>query len=175
MIPERLKFLVSPDLPPAQLAEVFHRAGKQLFLGGGSVRDAFLERDLEDFEGLPRDGDVPDGDRIFRMPYLDPEGRMTVAQWNTAAFGPDYRLAPLEAVTETFTWRLPDDVAEGPLTVTAEAAIGASPPATASRRQRRAIPAIPALLTVCPSATATKKRKGGPRAALRISDSASCG
>ena len=32
-------------------------------------------------------GDVPDGDRIFRMPYFDPQGRMTVAQWNTASFG----------------------------------------------------------------------------------------
>ena len=38
---------------------------------------------------------VPAGDRIFRLPYLDPQGRMTIAQWNTASFGPDYRLAPL--------------------------------------------------------------------------------
>jgi nitrate/TMAO reductase-like tetraheme cytochrome c subunit len=72
------------------------------------------------FEGLPRDGDVPDGDRIFRMPYLDPKGRMTIAQWNTAAFGPDYRLSPLEAVRETYTWSLPGDLPPGPVTVTAE-------------------------------------------------------
>jgi len=44
---------------------------------------------------------------------------MTVAQWNTAAFGPDYRLAPLQAVNETFSWSLPADVAPGPVTVTA--------------------------------------------------------
>ncbi len=75
---------------------------------------------LEDFKGLERDGDVPAGDRIFRLPYLDEQGRMTVAQWNTAAFGPDYRLAPLQAVTETFTWQLPDDLPEGEVTVTAE-------------------------------------------------------
>lgn len=75
---------------------------------------------LPDFPGLKRDGEVPAGDRIFRLPYLDPQGRMTVAQWNTAAFGPDYRLAPLAAVNETFTWRLPEDVAAGPVTVTAE-------------------------------------------------------
>jgi nitrate/TMAO reductase-like tetraheme cytochrome c subunit len=76
-------------------------------------------RGIADFPGLPRDGDVPDGDRIFRLPYLDPQGRMTIAQWNTAAFGPDYRLAPLSAVNETFTWKVPDDAADGPLTVTA--------------------------------------------------------
>ena len=45
---------------------------------------------------------------------------MTMAQWNTAAFGPDYRLAPLAAVTETYTWKLPDDLPPGPVTVTAE-------------------------------------------------------
>ncbi len=74
---------------------------------------------LEDFKGLERDGDVPAGDRIFRLPYLDEQGRMTVAQWNTAAFGPDYRLAPLKATNETFTWKLPKDIAPGPVTVTA--------------------------------------------------------
>ena len=50
MIPPRLEFLVSPDLPPAQLAGVFSSAGHQLFLVGGSVRDAFLERAVEDFD-----------------------------------------------------------------------------------------------------------------------------
>jgi len=76
-------------------------------------------QELEDFKGLARDGNVPDGSRIFRLPYLDPEGRMTVAQWNTAAFGPDYRLAPLRAVNETYTWQLPKSVAAGEVTVTA--------------------------------------------------------
>ena len=50
MTPKRLEFLVSPDLPPAQLSEIFTAAGHQLFLVGGSVRDAFLERDVEDFD-----------------------------------------------------------------------------------------------------------------------------
>ena len=50
MIPPRLQFLVSPDLPPAQLAEVFSAAGHKLFLVGGSVRDAFLQRRVEDFD-----------------------------------------------------------------------------------------------------------------------------
>jgi hypothetical protein len=74
---------------------------------------------LDDFVGLKRDGQVPAGDRIFRLPYLDEQGRMTVAQWNTAAFGTDYRLAPLKARNETFTWTLPDGLASGDLTVTA--------------------------------------------------------
>ncbi len=76
-------------------------------------------QEIEAFPGLSRDGDVPDGDRIFRLPYLDPQGRMTVAQWNTAAFGPDYRLAPLQARNETFTWQLPKDVPVGAVEVTA--------------------------------------------------------
>lgn len=50
MIPERLLFLKQPELPPAQLAEVFAEAGEELFLVGGSVRDALLGRDLEDFD-----------------------------------------------------------------------------------------------------------------------------
>jgi poly(A) polymerase len=50
VIPERLRFLVSPDLPPAQLAEVFSAAGHKLFLVGGSVRDAFLQRRVDDFD-----------------------------------------------------------------------------------------------------------------------------
>jgi hypothetical protein len=74
---------------------------------------------IAEFKGLLRDAPVPAGDRIFRLPYLDPAGRMTVAQWNTAAFGPDYRLKPLQAVNETYTWSLPDDVAPGPVSVTA--------------------------------------------------------
>ncbi|HPW55220.1 MAG: hypothetical protein KA072_02850 [Thermoanaerobaculaceae bacterium] len=77
---------------------------------------------IADFPGLKRDGTyatMKPGDRIFRLPYLDPKGRMTIAQWNTAAFGTDYRLAPLAARTETFTWKLPQDTPPGPVTVTA--------------------------------------------------------
>ncbi len=73
---------------------------------------------LAGFAGLPRDGTVPDGDRIFRLPYFDERGRMTIAQWNTARLGADYRLAPLQAVTETFTWS-PADLPPGPVAVTA--------------------------------------------------------
>ena len=46
---------------------------------------------------------------------------MTIAQWNTAGFGPDYRLAPLVAVPESYTWTLPADLPEGEVRVTATA------------------------------------------------------
>jgi poly(A) polymerase len=49
VIPKRLEFLVSADLPPAQLHDVFAGAGHQLYLVGGSVRDAFLERGMDDY------------------------------------------------------------------------------------------------------------------------------
>jgi hypothetical protein len=74
------------------------------------------------FAGLKRDGTyaaMKPGDRIFRLPYLDPKGRMTIAQWGTADFGPDYRLAPLSATAETLTWKLPQDMPPGMVTVTA--------------------------------------------------------
>lgn len=50
VIPKRLEYLVSPQLPPAQLAALFETAGHELFLVGGSVRDAFLERPVVDFD-----------------------------------------------------------------------------------------------------------------------------
>lgn len=74
---------------------------------------------LVGFQGLARDGDVPDGDRIFRMPYFDEQGRMTIAQWNTATLGTDYRLAPLAAVTETFLLSPKADLPPGPVVITA--------------------------------------------------------
>jgi len=71
------------------------------------------------FKGLPRDG-VPPGDRIFRMPYFDPQGRMTIMQWNTKSFGTDYRIGPRETRIESFTWQLPDDIAAGRVTFEAK-------------------------------------------------------
>ncbi|MBN2171743.1 MAG: hypothetical protein JW819_10545 [Candidatus Krumholzibacteriota bacterium] len=71
-----------------------------------------------DFPGVQRDGE-PVGDRIYRKAYLDPEGRMTMMQWNTQSFGVDYRLGPRETVLETFTWDMPDDIAVGRVTVAA--------------------------------------------------------
>ncbi len=76
--------------------------------------------DLPDFKGLARD-DLPyEGDRVFRLPYFDPKGRMTIAQWHTASQGTDYRIGPRETKIETFTWELPADIAPGKVRVVAE-------------------------------------------------------
>ncbi len=72
-----------------------------------------------DFKGLPRDALPFEGDRIFRLPYLDEFGRETIMQWNTASLGIDYRIGPRETKIEEFTWELPDDIPEGIVTVTA--------------------------------------------------------
>ncbi len=74
--------------------------------------------EIPDFKGLQRDG-VPIGDRIFRMPFLDPEGRMTICQWNTEATGTDYRIGPRETKIEKYTWNIPDTIPEGTVTVRA--------------------------------------------------------
>ncbi|MEX1037822.1 MAG: CCA tRNA nucleotidyltransferase [Acidimicrobiia bacterium] len=50
MIPERLNFLVEPEGVPAHLSTMFGRAGHELYLVGGSVRDAFLGRPMEDLD-----------------------------------------------------------------------------------------------------------------------------
>ncbi len=70
------------------------------------------------FKGVPRDG-IPVGDRIFRMPYFDPQGRVTLQQWNTKTLGVDYRFGPRESKIETCTFSLPPDLPPGTLTVTA--------------------------------------------------------
>lgn len=87
--------------------------------------DARAYRDLaemmdvpEGFDGLLRDG-VPIGDRIFRMPYFTENGEMTMAQWNTASFGVDYRIGPRETKIETYTWTPPGDIAPGKVSVRA--------------------------------------------------------
>ena len=83
-----------------------------------AYQDLAVPLGLSDFAGLPRDG-VPTGCRIFRMPYFDPQGRMTIMQWNTKSLGTDYRLGPRETKIETYTWELPDDIALGKVTFTA--------------------------------------------------------
>ena len=50
MIPDRLEFLTDADLPPMQLARIFADAGEEIYLVGGSVRDAILGNDLGDFD-----------------------------------------------------------------------------------------------------------------------------
>jgi len=70
------------------------------------------------FKGVQRDG-VPFGDRIFRMPYFDPQGRMTIQQWNTKSLGVDYRIGPRETKLETFTFTIPSNCPPGEMKITA--------------------------------------------------------
>ncbi len=83
-----------------------------------AYQDMGIALEIENFEGVQRDG-IPIGDRIFRMPYFDPQGRMTIQQWNTASLGVDYRIGPRETKTETFTFNLPFDLPPGELKINA--------------------------------------------------------
>lgn len=83
-----------------------------------AYQDMGIPKKISDFKGVQRDG-VPAGNRIFRMPYFDPEGRMTIMQWNTARLGVDYRIGPRETKTEKFTFRIPASVPPGTMKVTA--------------------------------------------------------
>lgn len=94
--------------------------GEGMTIGSDELAYADLGKamGISDFKGVNRDG-IPLGDRIFRMPYLDENGMMTILQWNTRSLGVDYRIGPRETKTEKFTFRLPDDIAIGKLTATA--------------------------------------------------------
>lgn len=89
-----------------------------------AYQDLGIALEMPDFPGIGRDGIGSDGltvgDRIFRMAYHDPQGRMTIQQWNTASLGPDYRIGPRETKVESFSFEMPEDVAPGPVTVRAE-------------------------------------------------------
>ena len=89
-------------------------AGEQYTIAADvlAYQDMGVALDRPDFPGVQRDG-VPVGDRIFRMPYFDDQGRMTIQQWNTVALGVDYRIGPRETKVESFTWEMPDDIAPG--------------------------------------------------------------
>lgn len=83
-----------------------------------AYQDMGIALDDPGFAGVQRDG-LPIGDRIFRMPYFDPQGRMTIQQWNTKSLGVDYRFSPRETKLETFTFNLPEELPPGKMKVTA--------------------------------------------------------
>jgi nitrate/TMAO reductase-like tetraheme cytochrome c subunit len=84
-----------------------------------AYQDLGIAQGKPNFPGLARDG-VPVGNRIFRMPYFDPEGRMTIMQWFTKTLGVDYRIGPRETKIETFTWKLPENIPVGKITFKAQ-------------------------------------------------------
>ena len=72
------------------------------------------------YKGISRDGNVPDGSRIFRRPFFDPQGRMTICQWFTKKNSDiDYRIGPRETKLETYTWNVPETVSPQTMIVTA--------------------------------------------------------
>ena len=75
-------------------------------------------RSIPDFKGVPRDA-LPEGDRIFTLPYFNEKGERTIAQWNTASQGVDYRIPPRGSKVETYTWELPFEMADGEVTIRA--------------------------------------------------------
>lgn len=83
-----------------------------------AYQDMGIPLNLKDFKGIQRDG-IPLGNRIFRMPYFDPQGRMTIMQWNTASLGYDYRFGPRETKIETFKWLIPDNIEPGEVIIKA--------------------------------------------------------
>ncbi len=83
-----------------------------------AYQDMGIAKNDPNFKGVQRDG-VPVGDRIFRMAYFDPQGRMTIQQWNTASLGHDYRIGPRETKIETYTFNVPIDAAPGPMKISA--------------------------------------------------------
>ncbi len=95
-------------------------AGEEYTIAANTLayQDFGIPLDIPDFKGIQRDG-VPEGDRIFRLPYLDPQGRMTIMQWNTASQATDYRIGPRETKIETYTWTVPENAAPGPMRVKA--------------------------------------------------------
>jgi nitrate/TMAO reductase-like tetraheme cytochrome c subunit len=94
--------------------------GEEYTIAGDALayQDMAIPLGLDDFQGIRRE-DVPVGDRIFRMPYFDPQGRMTIMQWNTASLGVDYRIGPRETKIETYSFNLPYDIIPGKLTIRA--------------------------------------------------------
>ena len=94
--------------------------GEEYTIGADALayQDMGIALNDPDFPGVQRDG-IPVGDRIFRMAYFDPQGRMTIQQWNTKSLGVDYRIGPRETKLETCTFALPQDAAPGPMTITA--------------------------------------------------------
>ena len=93
----------------------FEGEGQTITSNELSYQDMGEPLDDPEFEGLPRDATIYEGDRIFCLPYFDEQGRRTIQQWNTASLGVDYRIGPRQTRIETYTWTLPEDLPGGKL------------------------------------------------------------
>jgi poly(A) polymerase len=73
MIPERLQWLVRADAPASELAEIFSAAGHELYLVGGSLRDALCGK--------------PPSDLDFATAARPEQIRRAVEDWADSVFG----------------------------------------------------------------------------------------
>jgi hypothetical protein len=94
-----------------------------------------------DFPGVPREA-LPEGDRIYRLVFLDPQGRPTIAQWNCASQPFDNRLKPLETRIETYIWTVPAGVPAGPLALRATLRYRKLPQSVADLFEMRPVPTV---------------------------------
>jgi len=94
-----------------------------------------------DFAGAAREA-LPEGDRIYRMMFLDPQGRPTIAQWNCASQPFDNRLRPLETRVEVYTWTVPVEMQVGPLALRATLRYRKLPQSVADLFQLGKIPIV---------------------------------
>ena len=91
-VPARLRWLVEPGSVPVELGELFERAGHQLFLVGGSLRDALLGRPHEDLD--------------FATDALPDEVRRTVSGWADAVHGVGAAFGTIAAVKDGRTYEI---------------------------------------------------------------------
>jgi hypothetical protein len=97
---------------------------------------------IDGFDGIPRDA-LPEGDRLYRKVFLNPDGEETIAQWfakRTDVF--DNRLEPLKARTEGYEWSVPEKTAEGVLNVEATLSYRRLPQSVADLVEIGTVPVI---------------------------------
>lgn len=92
MIPDRLRWLVEPGSAPAELGARFNAAGHELYLVGGSVRDALLNRAHDDLD-FTTDARPADVRRILRG-------------WAEAVFGMGEAFGTIGALRDGHTYEI---------------------------------------------------------------------
>lgn len=130
MIPDRLRWLVEPGSPSVALAERFTAAGRDLYIVGGSVRDAFLGRQSTDLD-LTTDarpdeiktiiGDVVDslytvGERFGTIGAKIGESMLEITTFRSEVYVADSRKPDV-----SFSDRVEDDLVRRDFTVNAVA------------------------------------------------------
>ncbi|MCF8063153.1 MAG: hypothetical protein K9M82_11595, partial [Deltaproteobacteria bacterium] len=136
--PEGKRYHVKASLAPGDSEEKRYSVA----VNRPAYRDLGEMMGLEKFEGIPRDA-LPEGDRLYRKVFLNPDGEETIAQWfakRTDVF--DNRLDPLEARLETYEWTVPEELPEGDLTIEASLSYRRLPQSVADLVEIGTVPVI---------------------------------